>query len=97
MRWRERYEEEGIEGVKWNGQRGRPSKLTNAQKKELKWILLKGATSYEYPNELLDKISDSGDNPKRIQSEVSSRLRRDCVTPIRIFVLKTKENSIGKR
>lgn len=22
MRWRERYEEEGIEGVKWNGQRG---------------------------------------------------------------------------
>lgn len=49
MRWRERYEEEG---VKWNGQRGRPSKLTKAQKKALKRIILKGATSYGYPNEL---------------------------------------------
>ncbi|TQE48197.1 IS630 family transposase, partial [Leptospira borgpetersenii] len=52
MRWRERYEEEGIEGVKWNGQRGRPSKLTKSQKKALKRIILKGATSYGYPNEL---------------------------------------------
>ncbi len=51
MRWRERYEEEGIEDVKWNGQRG-SSKLTNAQKKKLKRIILKGATSYRYPNEL---------------------------------------------
>lgn len=52
MRWRERYEEDGIEGVKWNGQRGRPSKLTKSQKKVLKRIILKGATSYGYPNEL---------------------------------------------
>lgn len=52
MRWRERYEEDGIEGVKWNGQRGRPSKLTKSQKKALKRIILKGATSYGYPNEL---------------------------------------------
>ncbi|MDL5247675.1 helix-turn-helix domain-containing protein, partial [Leptospira weilii] len=27
MRWRDKYESEGIEGVKWNGQRGRPTKL----------------------------------------------------------------------
>ncbi|WP_139356880.1 helix-turn-helix domain-containing protein, partial [Leptospira alexanderi] len=38
MRWRERYEKEGIEGVKWNGRRGRPTKLTISEKKELKRI-----------------------------------------------------------
>lgn len=52
MRWRDQYESEGIEGVKWNGQRGRPTKLTKIQKKALKRIILKCPTSYGYPNEL---------------------------------------------
>ncbi|EMO07885.1 putative terminase, ATPase subunit, gpP-like protein [Leptospira borgpetersenii str. Noumea 25] len=33
MRWRERYEKEGLEGVKWKGISGRASKLTLEQKK----------------------------------------------------------------
>ncbi|EMF83618.1 homeodomain-like domain protein [Leptospira weilii serovar Topaz str. LT2116] len=41
MRWRDKYESEGIEGVKWNGQRGRPTKLSISEKKELKRIILK--------------------------------------------------------
>ncbi|EMN44841.1 hypothetical protein LEP1GSC086_0639 [Leptospira weilii str. LNT 1234] len=36
MRRRDKYESEGIEGVKWDGQRGRPTKLTTSEKKELK-------------------------------------------------------------
>ncbi|EMN44716.1 hypothetical protein BUQ74_13030 [Leptospira weilii serovar Heyan] len=52
MRWRDKYELEGIEGVKWNGINGRPSKLTNMEKRKLKQIILKGPTSYGYPNEL---------------------------------------------
>ncbi|MDL5246256.1 IS630 family transposase [Leptospira weilii] len=52
MRWRDKYESEGIEGVKWNGQRGRPTKLKISEKKELKGIILKGPTSCGYPNEL---------------------------------------------
>ncbi|EMJ64311.1 helix-turn-helix domain-containing protein, partial [Leptospira sp. P2653] len=49
MRWRDKYESEGIEGVKWNGQRGR---LSISEKKELKRIILKGPISNGYPNEL---------------------------------------------
>ncbi len=52
MRWRDKYELEGIEGVKWNGINGRPSKLTNMEKRKLKQIIPKGPTSYGYPNEL---------------------------------------------
>ncbi|EMN88894.1 homeodomain-like domain protein [Leptospira weilii str. UI 13098] len=52
MRWRDKYESEGIEGVKWNGQRGRPTKLSISEKKELKRIILKGPISNGYPNEL---------------------------------------------
>ncbi|MCL8267803.1 winged helix-turn-helix domain-containing protein, partial [Leptospira weilii] len=52
MRWRDTYESEGIEGVKWNGQRGRPTKLKISEKKELKGIILKGLISNGYPNEL---------------------------------------------
>uniref|UniRef100_UPI000A855127 winged helix-turn-helix domain-containing protein n=1 Tax=Leptospira weilii TaxID=28184 RepID=UPI000A855127 len=49
MRWRDKYESEGIEGVKWNGQRGR---LSISEKKELKRIILKGPISNGYPHEL---------------------------------------------
>ncbi|EMY15730.1 homeodomain-like domain protein [Leptospira weilii str. Ecochallenge] len=52
MRWRDKYESEGIEGVKWNGQRGRPTKLNISEKKELKRIILKGPIGNGYPNEL---------------------------------------------
>ncbi|WP_242602934.1 winged helix-turn-helix domain-containing protein [Leptospira noguchii] len=52
MRWRDRYEKEGLEGVKWNGISGRSPKLTLERKKELKRMILKGPTSYGYANEL---------------------------------------------
>ncbi|EMO24530.1 helix-turn-helix domain-containing protein [Leptospira santarosai] len=52
MCWRDQYEKEGLEVVKWNGISGRPSKLTLEQKKELKRIIIKGSTSYGYANEL---------------------------------------------
>ncbi|WP_155716786.1 helix-turn-helix domain-containing protein [Leptospira santarosai] len=48
MRWRDRYEKEGLEGVKWNGISGRPPKLTLELKKELKRMILNGPTSYGY-------------------------------------------------
>lgn len=44
----------------------------------------------------IDNISYNGDSSKRIQSEVSSRLRRDSVTPIRIFVSKTKKIALER-
>ncbi len=37
-----------MEGLLWNGKRGRPSQLSDSQREELKTILAKGASTYGY-------------------------------------------------
>ncbi|ASV12024.1 IS630 family transposase [Leptospira santarosai] len=75
MRWRDKYEEKGMEGVRWNGVSGRPPKLTLEQKKDLKRIVLKGATNYGYTNELwsTSRISEI------IKKEFGVKFHRDYV------------------
>ncbi|MDI7215904.1 winged helix-turn-helix domain-containing protein [Leptospira santarosai] len=64
-----------MEGVRWNGVSGRPPKLTLEQKKDLKRIVLKGATNYGYTNELwsTSRISEI------IKKEFGVKFHRDYV------------------
>ena len=46
--WMTIYRAEGKEGLLWKGKRGRPSQLSDAQREELRGILIKGAAAYGY-------------------------------------------------
>lgn len=47
-RWYSQYTEGGLAGLKHNGQKGRPSKLSDKQKERLQAILTKGAHKYGF-------------------------------------------------
>ena len=51
-RWYQQFIKEGIAGLRHNGQKGRPSKLTEKQKEQLQVILSKGARKYGFALDL---------------------------------------------